>query len=1081
MAYFATQLVTPLVVKVLCTYRFVFKFRPIFNPILQTKIKSMRKVLQWKNVLTLCFSFLAVTSWAQERMVSGRVSSDEGFALPGVNVVIKGSTSGTITDANGSYTLSVPSANGAILVYSFVGFTTQEIEIGTKAVIDVQLVSDVTQLSEIVVTSQGIEKDSRSLGYSLQSVNGAMLAQRSETNLLNSLQGKVAGVNIVGASGAPGASTNINIRGITSFGGNNQPLIVVDGIIFNNSVNGGASVFTTQPSNRLADIAPETIESINILKGPAAAALYGSRASNGAIIITTKSGKRLGGKTEVTLTSSVNFQNVFGFPEMQNTYGQGTNNDFLNTSGNSWGPAFGGALTEVTTLQGATVPYQAYANNVKDFFKTGKVVQNGLNIASGNADNNVALSISTTLQDGVIPNSTFDRNSFSFGGNSKMTNGLLIGSNLTYVNTKQTGNPQGNGGSALGQITRIPRSYDLIGSPYKDQLSKSIYYNTAQNHPLWSTENETFNSTVDRFFGNFKIGYNITDWLNVTYRVTADTYTDRRKIIYQIGSARNPTGRVQEDIYYNSELNGDLLITASKDNFLMEGLNANVLLGHNINQRRFQNSTVDGQSLTIPFFTNVSNASVFTSSQENSNQRRLVGYYAQANLSYNNYLFLELTGRADQSSTLPKANNTYFYPAASAGFVLTDAFSISSDVLSYAKVRASAARVGNDAGVYLLNSVYGSAGYGNNLASITFPLSVGGASVTGFTPGGRIGSNSLKPEFVTSYDGGLNVQLFDNKVSFDVGYFYTKSTDQIFNVAVSNSSGFSTRTTNIGLMTNKGWEGVVSATPLKIGDFSWEISANFTRIRNRVVEITPEDIPNENSAIPGISAFIGMTPSIYEGQPYGVVVGNANARNANGELLINPATGLFATTVAGQILANPNPDWLGGLTNTFSYKGLVLSVLLDVRYGGQILSFGNVDLRSNGNLKITEKDRDKPRILPGVIDNGDGTFRPNNIQISAQAYWQGLGGLGSEASVFDATVYRLREMSLSYNLPSKWFVKTPITGVNFGLSGRNLWFHAPGSPSDPEVNTQGAGNVQGLDQSGAPNTKNYGANLRITF
>lgn len=1018
---------------------------------------------------------------AQERRISGKVTSNEdGTTLPGVNVVVKGTTSGTVTDANGMYTISVPTS-ATTLVFSFIGLQTREVSIDQRATIDVTLTSDVTQLAEIVVTSQGLERETKSLGYSIQSVSGGNLAQRSETNVLNSLQGKVAGVNIVAASGAPGASTNINIRGITSFGGSNQPLIIVDGVIFSNAVDGGLTVFTSQPSNRLADISPESIESINILKGPAAAVLYGSRASAGAIVITTKSGKRLSGKTEITFSSSLNVQEVFGLAELQNSYGQGTNNDFVNNVNASWGPPFGGSLTSVTTLQGATVPYEAYPDNVKDFFQKGRIVENALNISSGNADNNVSVTASNMNQEGIIPNSGFSRNSIQFGGNSKASNGLLISSAITYVKSSQDANPQGNGGSAMGQITRIPRSFDLIGQPYQDPTGKSIYYNAAQNHPLWSTQNETVRSEVDRAFGYLKLGYNVTDWLNVSYRLTADTYTDRRKIIYQIGSARNPQGRVSEDTYFSSELNGDLLITASKDNFLTEGLNANVLLGQNINQRKTKYTSVDGQQLTVPYFTNVSNASVFTGSSELSTTRRLLGYYGQISLAYNNYLFLELTGRVDQSSTLPTASNTYFYPSVALSFVPSDLFRLDPQLFSRTKVRASVARVGRDADPYLLNSVFIQSTYGNNVASVSFPLSVGSASVTGFSPSTRVGSPSLTPEFVTSYEGGINVGMFKDRISMDVTYFYTESKNQIFNVAVSNSSGFSTRTTNVGLMTNKGWEAVVSATPLQFGGFAWEISANFTRIRNRVVEITPENIPNENSAIPGISSFIGMTPSIFEGQPYGVIVGNGFPRNANGDLLINPATGAFATSVSGQILANPNPDWLLGVSNTFSFKGISFTALVDTRQGGQIMSLGVVDLKSNGNLKITEADRDQPRILPGVIDNGDGTFRPNNIQLSAQTYWANLGGLGSEASVFDATVYRLRELSLGYTLPTQWLAKTPIKSVNVSISGRNLWFFAPGTPVDPEVNVQGAGNTQGLDQNGAPNTRNYGANLRLKF
>ncbi|RRB02202.1 SusC/RagA family TonB-linked outer membrane protein [Larkinella rosea] len=1033
----------------------------------------------------LCVLF-ALPALAQDRTVTGKVtSSDDGSTLPGVSIQLKGTSRGTTTDSDGNYSLPNVPAN-ARLVFSFIGTATQEIVVGNQSTINVQLKSDASQLSEVVVTAQGIERDRRSLGYSTQDVRGDVLAQRSEPNVLNALQGKLAGVNITPSSGAPGASTNINIRGITSFNGSNQPLIVVDGVIFNNDVNRNPStdnsLFSAQASNRLADINPESIESINVLKGPAASVLYGSRASAGAIVITTKTGRNMKGKTEVTVNSSFNVQNVYGLPPLQNDYGQGTQNNFINTSGNSWGPKFGGSLTQVTTLQGNTVPYQAYPDNVKNFYDQGSVWQNSFNIASGDERRNYILAVGNTLQKGIVPNSKFDRTNVQVGGESKLQNGLKLSSTVTYVKTAQNGTPVGNGGSAFGQITRIPRSYDLNGTPYQDAQGKSIYYSTTQNHPLWSAYNETMKSQVDRVFGNFQVGYDFAKWLNVSYRVTADTYTDRRKMSFAIGSARGPAGQIIEDMFFRSELNGDLLINAHKDNLFLEGLNANILLGNNINQRRDQNTTLSAQQLTIPGFYNVSNGSVFTASQENNTKRRLVGYYGQLSLGYQNYLFVELSGRVDQSSTLPKANNTYFYPAASVSFVPTDAFKLNSNVLSYAKVRASVARVGRDADPYLLNSVFVASSYGNNSASITFPISVGGANLPGFSPSTRIGNNNLTPEFVRSYEFGLNLGLFRNRASLDLAYFDTRSTNQIFNVSVSNSTGYDTRTTNVGALSNKGIELVLNTTPVRLQNgFKWDLVLNFTRIRNKVEEIAPGVT---QSPITG-GAFVGINPSIVVGQPYGVIVGTANARSPQGQYLINPNTGLFVPGIAGQVISNPNPNWTAGLTNTFSYKGLALSVLFDTRQGGQLYSFGAVDLRGQGHLAVTGIDRDQPRILPGVIEvtNADGskTYNPNNIQLSAQNYWANLGGLASEAAVFDATVYRLRELALNYSLPASLIGKTPFGAVSIGVSGRNLWFYAPNYMADPETNTQGAGNIQGLDLNGIPNTRNYGVNLRFTF
>lgn len=1032
----------------------------------------MRKLIP----VVLGFLLLSGQLFAQNT-VSGKVTDSNGAPIPGTTIAVKSGTTGTTSDQNGNYSLAVSPTN--TLVYSFIGFETQEIKVGNQTVINVSLVAGVNQLNEVVVTAQGIERDKRSLGYAVQSINGDAVSQRSEPNLLNTLQGKLAGVNIGSSSGSPGASTNINIRGITSFNGSNQPLIVVDGIIFNNDTdNTQNTLFGSQPANRLNDIAPENIESINILKGPAAAVLYGSRASAGAIVITTKTGKNLKGKTEVTVTSSFNVQQATGLPKLQNDFGQGTQNNFVPTSTNSWGPRFGTPGFEtVTNLQGAVVPYQAFPSHFEEFYQTGTILQNGVSLASGTQDENYTVSLNNMMQTGIIPNSKFNRTNVSIGGNKKLQNGIKTGGSISYVKSQQRNTTMGNGGSALGQLTRIPRSFDFAGLPYQNELGRSIYYTPTQNHPFWSTENEFLSSNVDRVFGNLKIGYDVTSWLNVTYRVTADTYMDRRKLTLRNGSSRAPQGQIVEDAIFRSELNGDLLITAQKSNFLLEGLDATLLLGQNLNQRDFQNSTVSAESLTIPRFDNVSNGSVFTNSAESRSRRRLVGHYGQLSLGYNQYLFVELSARVDQSSTLPKGNNAYFYPSAAVSFVASEALKIESDVLSYAKVRASAARVGRDADPYLLQSVFVKSGYGNNLASVTFPLSVGGASIPGFNPATRIGSNNLTPEFVTSYEVGLNLGFFQNRIGLDLGYFDTRSTNQIFNVAVSNSSGFDTRTTNIGEMTNRGIEGVLTATLVKSGGFKWDIAANYTRIRNNVVSIAPGV---SNSTIAG-NSFIGIAPSIREGSPYGVIISSKNQRNANGDLLINPLTGGFLPATPNEVIANVQPDWIGGLSNTFSYKGLNLNVLVDTRQGGQIYSFGMVDLRTAGHIDFTGVDREIPRVLPGVIQNADGSFVPNNIQIPSQTYWGALGGLASEGAVYDATVYRLREISLSYALPTSMLRNTPFGAASLGISARNLFFFAPGFPGDPEVNTQGAGNIQGMDLSGAPQTKNYGVNLRFSF
>lgn len=1025
-------------------------------------------------------------SFAQSRQVSGVVTAaDDGAPIGGVSVAVLGTSNATQTDMDGNYSVEV--SGDATLVFSYIGYAGQRVPVNNRATINVSLASDETSIEEVIVTAQGIERTARSIGYATQNVSGDDLVQRSETNVLNALQGKVAGVNIGSSSGQPGSSTNINIRGITSFGGNNQPLIVVDGIIFSNDTdNSQNTLFGSQPSNRLNDIPPDNIETINVLKGPAASALYGSRASAGVLMITTKSGKGMAGKTEVTLNSSANFQNIGYLPKFQTLYGQGANNIYNNQSTNSWGPSFDSMDEVVQGGTGLTVPYQPYPNNIRDFYNTGAFYQNSVNLAGGDETSNFVAGLSSTIQNGIIPTSKYNRHTANLGGNRTLNNGIKIGGTITYAKSTQRGATMGNGGSAFGQITRIPMSYDLNGTPVYNELGERQYFLPGQNSPHWSLENEFFTSDVDRAFGNLNIGYDFTDWLNVTYRVTGDTYFDQRSQVLRIGAARAPQGAIDEDNRFRSELNGDLMITAQHQDLFIEGLNANLLLGQNINSRIFRESGVVASGLSMPGFDNVANASVFTGSYANREQRRLIGHYAQLGLGYNDYLFLELTGRADKSSTLPVSNNTYFYPSASLSFVPTEAWTnLKSDILSYWKVRGNVARVGRDADPYLLYSTYSITTYGNNTASIQFPLSVGGSAVPGFNIGSRIGNPNLRPEFVNSFEVGTQLGLFNNRIDLDFTYFSTRSSSQIFNVAVSNSSGFDTRTSNIGEMTNKGIEVLLSGYPVRTNDFSWNVNLNFTRIRNNVVSIFGDEPVGgdeiTSTVIPAINSFIGIAPSIAEGFPYGVIVGAQHARNDAGELLINPATGLFAPAIGNRVISNPQKDYTLGISNTFNYKGISLMALFDIQQGGQIFSMSQVDMRSGGMIEETGVDRTQPRTLPGVIANGDGTYRPNDIQISAQSYWTGLGGIGSEAAVFDATSYRLREFSVNYSLPQNLLGNTPFGQLSIGFTGRNLWMFAPGFPSDPELNTQGAGNVQGMDLNGTPTTRNYGFNLRATF
>ncbi|GAC1416877.1 MAG: SusC/RagA family TonB-linked outer membrane protein [Flavisolibacter sp.] len=1039
----------------------------------------MRKLL----LAMLGFLFFCTQLLAQNKTITGRVTDEKGVGIPNASINVKGTRNGTTADAEGNFSLTVV-ANAQVLEVSSLSYEPQEVSIRNSNAVSITLSTRNQALNEVVVTSLGITRDKRSLGYATQTVRADQLADRGQVNVVNALQGKLAGVNITGASGSPGASTNINIRGISSFTGSNQPLFIVDGIPISNDVdrtNGGplGTLGDNQPPNRALDLDLNNIESVNVLKGPAASVLYGSRAAAGAIIITTKKGGTAGGKAQIILNSSYSIQNVTGLPEVQNQYGQGLNGIFDSTSGFSWGPKFGTTPTIANGLlvNGAGVNYKAYPNNIKDFYQRGTIADNSLTINGGDQKQNYTFSIGNLTQNGILPNTSVNRTSVKFGANTLIRDRIRLGGSATFINTLQNGILGGNGNSAIGVLAALSRSIDLTG--YKNNGTYKNLDGT-NNFPLPSTDNPYFDafenplrSKLYRILGNITLGYDFNSWLSVTYRLGIDAYTDRRKQIYAISAAFRPAGQVLDNDIYRSELNGDLIISAKKNDFFLKDLTISALVGQNLNQRNFQSVTLQGDNLAIPGFYNSSNATVFTNgSGENTVLRRLLGFYGQLSFAYHNYLFLELTGRADKSSTLPVNKNTFFYPSINAGFVFTDAFKLNSRVLSYGKIRASATKVGRDAEPYLLSNTYGSSGFGNNVASFNFPY----GSIAGFGISTRIAPATLSPEFTTSYEAGLNLGFLKNRLSIDLAYFDEDSKSQIINVGIAPSTGFNTKTTNIGELTNKGLEALVNVSVIAGKSFNWDVSGNFTKITNRVVSIAPG---TDNFQIPG-SAFIGSVPSIKVGYPYGVIIGGAIPKSPDNSYLINPATGTFQSNVAGQVLSNPNPEYQLGFTSNFKYKGFSLSSTFSFTKGGQILSFTSALYKARGVWIKTAEGRDQPHILPGEIQVGD-KYIPNNIQIPAQTYWQALGGLQSEFNVYDATNFRLREVLLGYDIPSSISSRLKINSMRLSIFANNVFFIAPNAIIDPEVNTQGAGNIRGLELQSAPNARTIGASLRISL
>lgn len=1090
----------------------------------------------------LMFAFTFSESWAQERTVSGKVTSvDDGSSLPGVNVVLKGTTTGTVTDIDGNFKLSVPSEGGT-LVFSFIGLATEEVSVGTRSVIDVQMSPDVKQLSEVVVTAVGIEREKKALGYSVASVSAEQMQQRSEPDPLRSMQGKMPGVNITGGGGAPGQGTKINIRGMSSITGNTQPLFIVDGIPFDNSVNGSTGADqNTVFSNRAFDLDPNNIASISVLKGAAASALYGSRATNGVVVITTKAGKKGVKKgLEVTYNGSVNFEEISGIPDYQDVYTQGSNGVYNGGFIGNWGspmpahtdrinaqygtnytdsygtypdgtpyPAgtgpnpinnrFPGLFPEFVqeytmpdgSIRNVSAPYEIKPNDIiGGFFETGRVVENAVSISAGSEKASINGGFSRMDNDSYIPNAESSRTTMSFGGNGQLDNGLFLSGTINYTNTfqqaPQTGGSAfndyyggGAGGSIFARLFYLPRNFDLNGLPFENPVNGNNIFYRALDNPLWIAKYNTYTSEVNRAYGSMTASYDVTDWLTVLARGGMNTYHDARRNIVRKGGIEIPNGEIwTEDLSY-LEQNYDFTATANKE---FGNFNVNALVGLNMQQRELTRRRVTGSNVISTGLNLTDGTSTQIVNRDFSSLRRLYAVYTNIVLGYNDYLYLTLTGRNDWSSTLPQGNNSYFYPSASLSAVISDMVDLPLFV-NFLKARVAAAQVGSDADPYQTGVVYG--------IGVPFTPS-GGAPINRASLGNRLGNPNLKPEFTSEYEAGFEAQFLNSRIGVDVTYFNRTSTELILNADLARSTGYSQEVVNVGELNNQGWEIGLDVTPVKLNNgFTWNSYFAFTKIKTEVVDAGPTG----ELLLGGPASTLGTI--FRNGAPYGQIFGSKNARDEAGNLLIDPQSGLPFAEAVSDIVGDPNPDFTLGWTNTFTYKGITLRALIDWKQGGDFYSFTAASLLLRGQLKISE-DREAIRVVPGVLGNTQ-TFEPlldengnkiqNTIGISAfdSHFSNGWGAYGQdEVNIYDGTVIRLREISLGYSLPKSLLEKTPFGSASISISGRNLWFNAPnvleGLNLDPEVLGETPdSNVQGFEYGSAPTTKRYGVNLSLTF
>lgn len=1034
---------------------------------------------------------------AQNVQITGTITSTIEGPLPGVTVILKGTTVGAISDMDGKYTISVP-ANATTLVFNFMGYKPQEVEIAGRKVIDILLESDAKELDAVVVTAIGIQRTQKSLGYAVTQVEPDKALQKAEPDALRALEGKIPGVQISSSSGSAGSATRITIRGNSSFLGNNQPLFVVDGIPYSNDQVSTSNQLTSSGGaygTGFSTLDPNDIESINVLKGAAAASLYGSRASNGAVIITTKSGskkKRPSQKGfEVSLTNSYSWETIGALPEYQNTFGAGV--DFVAQHVNgSWGapfsevdsiPTWPGYRAAYPELFGANIAYKAYPDNVKSLFNTGHVLESSINVSSISDKGAFNTTVSRLNQEGYIPYSGFGRYSISAGGNQKLDNGLRIGGSISYSNSKQDGPMFGNNqfqgaASSFARTLLLARNWDM-STPFETPDGKSLMMVGLQaDNPLWSWKYNTIKTTMDRSVASVNAGYNLTSWLSLDYQIGVNRFAQHRQEVTDIGSrGAEGLGRIKEDDYSTTEIESNFLVTITKK--IGEDINIKGIVGHNLNQRSNNRQLVQGLEIInkgIYHLYNTISTGVLAADKES---RRLYGILSDIQLEYKNYLFLTLTGRNDFSSTLPKENQSYFYPSVSTAFVFSDAFNLTNEIFNMGRVRASWAKVGNDADPYYVSGYY-------NIGSPWTELP------TLYVPSYKFDPN-LSPEFTTEIEFGGEFQFFNNRIGIDLAWYKRSTTDQIAPISLPYSSGIGAYYTNFGELQNTGIEIGLNLSPIKMeNSLNWDIFASFTKNKSLVVSLA--------EGIERIQLYTGSAggpfPTLEPGKPYGILRGTVAMRDSEGNFLINPATGTLIEDPNVVQIGDPNPDFISSISNTFTFKGVSLGFVMDFTVGGDIYAGTIESVLGRGVTKDTE-DRYGTRIIPGYygdpnsglpILDGDGNKIPNSYQLNENNLWFDntfAVNTMDEFNVYDATVYRLREVTVGYELPKTWLSKTFIGSANLSFVARNLWFDAPNTPKycnyDPAANTFGASNIQGIENEVAPSVRRYGFNLKLTF
>lgn len=995
--------------------------------------------------------------------------------IAGANVVEKGTTNGTITDMDGNFTLEGVK-NGDVIQISFIGYSTMEITYTGQPVGVIKLAEDTQKLDEVVVTALGMKRSEKSLGYAMQELKGDALLDSRESNIANALSGKVSGLQVVRSSGSVGGSSKIVLRGANSLTGSNQPLVVVDGTPMDNFTGGVDDAWGnsgTDMGNGLSDINPEDIESMSVLKGASAAALYGSRAGNGVILITTKSGKKNDG-LGINVNFGVTADTPFMLPELQSSFGQGSVGAYNDQTNLSWGPRIEGQT--ITTYDGRQVPMAAY-DNIGAFFGTGTSFNEGVSFQQDVNGTSMFFSFNRQDDSGVTPEQSLNKTNLTLRATSFLDEAKKwkVDAKVNYVNQNAHNRPiiGINPSNAFSTVYNLPRSLNVLDfENCVDDQGKMVWYdksNSPQENPYWVTQYRQNDDTRNRILGNASLKYAPTDWFDIELRGGTDYYTTTTTQKLYSGGNTKPEGSYSEGSETFYENNFSFLATARKDD-LISKLGGFVTFGGNIMQQKRTKMNASAGTLLVPDLFDVNNGVDKPSITSSLTQRKMNSLYGSLQLNWDGWLFLDVTARNDWSSTMSKENRSYFYPSVSLSAVISDMVQKNGgsmpDWFSFAKVRASFAEVGNDLDPYQLYNVYtiSKDANGNSMASA----------------GSTLFDSSVKSELIKSWEVGADLRFFNNRFGIDAAWYKTNATNQLLNIPMDAFSGYESRKVNAGNIQNQGFELSLNGAIMQTASgFNWDAQAHFSLNRSKILELT------EGVTVYDIKTVDVLQIAATEGGKYGDIYGQKFVRH-NGQVVVGE-DGLPLITTDKELIGNQNPDWMLGLTNNFSYKGFDLSFLIDFRIGGEIYSATTSSLHKNGNAAGTVVNGDRADfVVPNSIMKKGDEYVKNDVAVTPQRYWERIASSGNyglpEVFTYDATNIRLRNITLGYTFNKNLLKKTPFQKLRLSATCNNVWMivsHLPGI--DPESVAATNTNAVGFENGGAPTNRSYTFNLTVGF